>query len=92
MARNIRSAARYLMEASASEIQTIALHDWDMIRDVASWALAYGPQPSGGPGGSYEIGSGGEIPRQRPQHADNCDWHLDQYDNECTCGAVPKPA
>lgn len=24
-------------------------------------------------------------------HALNCDWHLDQYDFECTCGAVPNP-
>lgn len=24
-------------------------------------------------------------------HADNCEWHLDQYDFECTCGAVPNP-
>lgn len=21
-------------------------------------------------------------------HADGCGWHLDQYDNECTCGAI----
>lgn len=20
------------------------------------------------------------------EHSDNCDWHLDQYDFECTCG------
>jgi hypothetical protein len=25
------------------------------------------------------------------RHADNCDWHLDQYDFECTCGAVANP-
>jgi hypothetical protein len=24
-------------------------------------------------------------------HNINCDWHLDQYDWECTCGAVPNP-
>lgn len=22
------------------------------------------------------------------KHADNCDWHLDQYPWECTCGAT----
>lgn len=22
------------------------------------------------------------------KHATDCDWHLDQYDQECTCGAV----
>lgn len=24
-------------------------------------------------------------------HADNCEWHLDQYDFECTCGVIPNP-
>ena len=24
------------------------------------------------------------------RHADNCEWHFDQYDWECTCGAVKK--
>lgn len=24
-------------------------------------------------------------------HAYDCEWHLDQYDWECTCGAVPNP-
>lgn len=26
------------------------------------------------------------------QHDDNCDWHVDQYPWECTCGAVPRKA
>lgn len=25
------------------------------------------------------------------EHADNCDWHLDQYPHECTCGAIVDP-
>lgn len=25
------------------------------------------------------------------KHARDCDWHLDQYDFECTCGAVSNP-
>ncbi|WP_019997284.1 DUF3310 domain-containing protein [Aureimonas ureilytica] len=24
------------------------------------------------------------------EHTDTCDWHLDQYDKECTCGAVAR--
>lgn len=24
-------------------------------------------------------------------HAHDCEWHLDQYDFECTCGAVEHP-
>jgi hypothetical protein len=23
------------------------------------------------------------------KHSDNCDWHLDQYWCECTCGLIP---
>ena len=26
------------------------------------------------------------------QHDDNCDWHVDQYPWECTCGAIPRKA
>lgn len=25
-------------------------------------------------------------------HAHNCDWHCDQYEPDCTCGASAKPA
>ena len=25
------------------------------------------------------------------QHADDCDWHVDQYPWECTCGAIKPP-
>lgn len=25
------------------------------------------------------------------EHGDQCDWHLDQYPWECTCGAIPDP-
>ena len=26
------------------------------------------------------------------KHTDNCDWHVDQYPWECTCGAIPRKA
>lgn len=40
MSRNIIDAALRLSKASAEEIQTIAAHDWDMIREVATVFLA----------------------------------------------------
>lgn len=29
------------------------------------------------------------MAEQYVKHADNCDWHADQYPWECTCGAIP---
>lgn len=43
--RDIKEAAARLKDASPEEIQTIAKHDWDMIREVAAVAFAYAPQP-----------------------------------------------
>ena len=40
MSRDILEAAVTLRDASATEIQTIALHDWDMIRDLATMFIA----------------------------------------------------
>src|ERR1700726_2084933 len=37
--RNLREAAQRLKNSSAREIESIAQHDWDMIRDVASGYL-----------------------------------------------------
>lgn len=42
--RNIIEAAQRLKDASPDEIQTIARHDWDMIREVAAAAFAYTPR------------------------------------------------
>ena len=39
MSRNLREAAQRLKDADPQAIREIALHDWDMIRDVASGYL-----------------------------------------------------
>lgn len=31
------------------------------------------------------------LPTASGHHMD-CDWHVDQYPHECTCGAIPDPA
>ena len=46
MSRNIHEAAARLKDATPEEIQLIAKHDWDMIRDVAAFAIALGSQPA----------------------------------------------
>lgn len=38
--RNIAEAAKRLQDASAEDIQLIAAHDWDMIREVAAAHVA----------------------------------------------------
>lgn len=35
-----------------------------------------------------EIGS--EAMTEKLTHTSDCDWHVDQYLWECTCGAIPK--
>lgn len=40
MPRNIVDSARRLAGASAEEIQSIAAHDWDMIRELATVYLS----------------------------------------------------
>ena len=46
MSRNIHEAAARLKDATPEEIQLIAKHDWDMIRDVAAFAIALGSPPA----------------------------------------------
>lgn len=43
MSRDILEAAKRLKDANPEEIQLIAKHDWDMIREVAAYAFAYAP-------------------------------------------------
>jgi hypothetical protein len=39
--RDIKEAAERLKNATPEELQTIAKHDWDMIREVAATCLAH---------------------------------------------------
>jgi hypothetical protein len=39
--RNLLEAAKRLKDADPEELQLIAKHDWDMIRDVAVVAFAH---------------------------------------------------
>ena len=32
-------------------------------------------------------GAGNVTPSEKRVHASDCEWHLDQYPWECTCGA-----
>ena len=41
MSRDIAAAAERLANATPEELQTIARHDWDMIREVAAMCLAH---------------------------------------------------
>ncbi len=45
MSRDILEAAKRLKDATPEEIQLIAKHDWDMIREVAATCAAYMPKP-----------------------------------------------
>ena len=45
MGRDVLEAAKRLKDASPEELQLIAKHDWDMIREVAAIAFAYFPKP-----------------------------------------------
>lgn len=42
--RDIHEAARTLKDSAPEELQMYAKHDWDMIREVAAVAFAYGPR------------------------------------------------
>lgn len=39
---------------------------------------------------ALDLAATSEIYLTPTGHANNCDWHVDQYPWECTCGFIPR--